>query len=96
MRTIANWLLALTVPDPDLEYELIAWAAMFLWLANRLEYRGDRLVAVLAVLVAPRRARRGSAGGGAVSHGTGSLERNPAVRRTHAACGPTNARSKPT
>jgi hypothetical protein len=97
MRTIANWLFALPVPDPDLEYELIAWAAMFLWLANRLEYRSDRLVAVLGVLAAPRRVRRGCAGGGAVSHLLiGSLERNPAVRRSYAACGPTNARSQPT
>jgi hypothetical protein len=69
MRTIASWLPALPVPDPELEYELIGWAAIFLWLANRLEYRGDRLVAVLGVLAAPRRARRGCAGGGAVSHG---------------------------
>jgi hypothetical protein len=28
MRTIANWLLALPEPDPDLEYELIVSGAL--------------------------------------------------------------------
>jgi hypothetical protein len=96
MRRFATWLLALPVPDPDLQCELITWAAMFLWLANRLEYRGDRVVAVLGVLAAPRRARWGYAGGGAVSQEPGWLERTPAVRCSYAACGPTKARSEPT
>jgi hypothetical protein len=77
MRRFATWLLALPVPDPDLQCELITWAAMFLWLANRLEYRGDRVVAVLGVLAAPRRARWGYAGGGAVSQETRVARTDP-------------------
>jgi hypothetical protein len=34
MQCIATWLLVLPVPDPDLQSELIAWAATLLWLAN--------------------------------------------------------------
>ena len=34
MQRIAPWLLALPVPDPDLQCELIAWAAALLWLAQ--------------------------------------------------------------
>ncbi len=34
MQRIATWLVALPVPDPDLQCELIAWAATLLWLAN--------------------------------------------------------------
>jgi hypothetical protein len=40
MRRIANWLLALPVPDPDLHCELVCRAVLLLWLAERVEHAG--------------------------------------------------------
>jgi len=34
MRHLADWLLVLPVPDPELQCELIGWAMMLIWLAD--------------------------------------------------------------
>jgi hypothetical protein len=38
IRCIAEWLLAIPVPDPDLQCELIGWAMGLLWLAQGVEW----------------------------------------------------------
>ena len=41
IRRVAEWLLAIPVPDPDLQCELIGWAMGLLWLAEGIEgWRG--------------------------------------------------------
>jgi hypothetical protein len=39
IRNVAGWLLALPVPDPDLQFELMGWAIGLLWLAEGIEGR---------------------------------------------------------
>jgi hypothetical protein len=36
-RRIAEWILAIPVPDPDLQYELIGWAMGLLWFSEIME-----------------------------------------------------------
>ena len=41
IRRVADWLVAIPVPDPDLQCELIGWAMGLLWLAQSIErWRG--------------------------------------------------------
>jgi len=37
LHRIADWLLALPVPDPDLQCELLGWAMGLMWLAQGIE-----------------------------------------------------------
>jgi hypothetical protein len=37
IRRAADWLLAIPVPDPDLQCELIGWAMGLLWVAQEIE-----------------------------------------------------------
>ena len=34
MRSLAHWLAATSVPDPELQCELVAWAMILTWLAD--------------------------------------------------------------
>jgi hypothetical protein len=48
MQRIATWLLALPVPDPDLQCELIAWAAALYGWRTSVNSRANWIVASLA------------------------------------------------
>jgi hypothetical protein len=34
MRHLADWLLVIPVPDPELQCELVGWAMVLMWLAD--------------------------------------------------------------
>jgi hypothetical protein len=36
VRQLADWILVIPVPDPELQCELIGWAMILMWLADRM------------------------------------------------------------